>query len=49
MPHHDYYPDDFDPRPPTRPLAHLALAVLTIVCLLGIAALIGVAVVDGVS
>ena len=45
MPHHDH-PDDFDPLPTTRPIAHLAMAVLTIVCLLGIAALIGVAVVD---
>ena len=45
MAHHDY-PDDFDPRPTTRPIAHLAMAVLTIVCLIGIAALIGVAVVD---
>ena len=43
MPHHD---DWDDPRPTTGPVAHLALAVLTIVCLIGIAALIGSAIVD---
>ena len=36
-------------RPTTHPLAHLAMAVLTVVCLLGVAALIGAAIVDGVS
>ncbi len=30
-------------RPTTHPLAHLTLAVLTIVCLLGVVALLGLA------
>ena len=46
MSHHD---DWTDPRPTTRPLAHLAMAVLTIVCLAFIAALIGVAVIEARS
>ena len=37
MAHHDV------DRPSTHPLAHLTLAVLTIVCLLGVVALLGLA------